>query len=42
MTARNPPPPPENIHSIAGLYPPGKPRNPDKPYIGFAENSVLG
>ena len=42
MTARSPPPPPENIHSMAGLYPPGKPRDPDKPYIGFAENSVLG
>ena len=42
MTSKKLPPPPENIHSLAGLYPPGKPRDPNKPYIGFAENITLG
>ena len=42
MATRQPPPPPENIHSLAGLYPPGKPRDSSKPYIGFAENITLG
>ena len=42
MTSKKLPPPPENIHSLAGLYPPGKPRDPSKPYIGFAENRTLG